>query len=197
MAKRPKIVAGNGQQEHQDAAAASDQQDQKRISIGEFTFPVPSPFKEGHVCSAIEAGVLNQTLAQNLRNNFAPTVKKTQDAAKANNHEVDVHDLAEKFASYAEQYVFAERRGGAGPVDPIEREAFVIAKAVIRSAAAQQNVKIPDVEVSEMATKLLASHNGSRYYDEARRRVESKKEIAQATLDLGSLRGLEGQGAET
>ena len=51
------------------------------ITIQGESFSVDMPYSEGHVCTSTQAGALNQTRAENLRNNFASSVKKAAAAA--------------------------------------------------------------------------------------------------------------------
>jgi len=159
----------------------------KTISIGDVTFPVPTPYTEGHTCNAVEASVLNQTLSQNLRNNFAPHVKKAQDTAAANGQDLDLEALREKFASYAEQYVFSERRAGRGPIDPVEREALKMAKESIRAACAREGISLKAEETDSLANQHLRGQPDN-YYPEAKRRVESKRDYVDTTLNISALR---------
>lgn len=49
--------------------AYTEETSRKQITIAEKIYSIPQPFAEGHVCSANEASVLNQILAENCRYN--------------------------------------------------------------------------------------------------------------------------------
>ena len=98
------------------------------VVIQEYTFSIPKPFAEGHVCTGAEADVLNQTLAENIRNNTAGRVKKAV-AEGSFDHAL----MQAEIDAYVKEYEFGVRRGR-GPVDPIEREALAIAKEEVKLA---------------------------------------------------------------
>ena len=84
----------------------------KSITIQGINFDAPSPYTSGHVLTANESDVLNQTFAENLRNNFASAVKDAKadhgDKLPAN----VVEELLNQFESYASTYQFGVRRVG-------------------------------------------------------------------------------------
>jgi len=95
------------------------------------------------VLTESEAAVLNQTLAENIRNNFASVVEKANDAAmdaatKAAKTDEERQaalavranpaDLQPQLDSYVSTYEFGVRTGGGPKLDPIEREAKRIAE---------------------------------------------------------------------
>jgi hypothetical protein len=101
----------------------------KNITISEKTFSIPQPFAEGHVCSANEASVLNQILAENCRNNFAPKVKKEPELA-----------TQEAFDKYVATYQFGVRSvSSSDPVQKLMRE--IVENALVKSLAAQGMTK--------------------------------------------------------
>ena len=55
----------------------------KSITVQGFTLSVPVPYAEGHTLTEAEAAVLNQTLAENLRNNFGSQIKKSREDLEA------------------------------------------------------------------------------------------------------------------
>lgn len=89
----------------------------KSILIQGYNFDAPEPYSAGHVLTEVESGVLNQTFAENLRNNFAGDVK---DAIATHGKTLPaevVESLRDSFESYAKTYQFGVRR--AGEVDPV------------------------------------------------------------------------------
>src|SRR6516162_9965317 len=86
------------------------------ITIAGSRFVVPSPYKAGHTCTNGEANALNQTLAENVRNNLA---------SRSKNGTLAQADVDEYLASYQ----FGQRNGFV--VDPIESMALAIARKKI------------------------------------------------------------------
>ena len=97
--------------------------DATEITIADVSVKVPQPYSEGHKCSANEAGVLNQIVCENVRNNLREGVKKMV----ANGE--DAKAIQAFVSSYADDYKFGERKGGGfRTADP------VMAQLVARSA---------------------------------------------------------------
>lgn len=169
------------------------------ITIQGMEFEVPQPYTAGtYELTAGEASALNQTLAENLRNNFAPRIKAVMaeyrkanglaDDAEVPLASLDQDSLAEEFAEYAKSYEFGVRRAGGvrTPSDPVEREAQRIATDRVRAAFKEQNVKIssvPKEKLQEIVTAVLAKYPEIR--EEAKRRTESAAGIVLS--DLGSV----------
>ena len=52
--------------------------EQRRIKVEGLIFNAPAPYRQGHILNENEANTLNQTFAENLRNNFAKKVKSCE-----------------------------------------------------------------------------------------------------------------------
>lgn len=151
----------------------------EQITIAGQTFNVPVRYEEGHELTENEAGALNQTYHENLRNNFASRVKDGVAAGKS------IEDLQSELDTYAESYQFGVRVGGGGRTgDPVLREAMLIAKAKITEHLRKKGVKMKDVDsktVSEAAKKLIA--RSPEIMELAKQRVEEAKSAAATDLD--------------
>lgn len=167
------------------------------ITIQGLEFEAPQPFAEGHVLTAGQASALNQTFAENLRNNFAPNVKKAMAEYRKTNGlaedaEVAVtsldHDaLQAEFDKYADEYEFGVRRAGGlrTPTDPVAREAHRIAQERVKAALNKNNVKLSSVskeKMGELITKLIAKDPAIN--EEAKRRVSAIADIALESIEL-------------
>jgi hypothetical protein len=176
------------------------------LTIQGIKFETAPRFAEGHTLNAAEASVLNQTLVENLRNNFASTVKAAYvAAAKANGKvdsegnpdpsqvtidEIDVEALQSAFAEYEDAYEFGVRRTGTtrAPADPVAREALSIATDRVKAALKVRGYKLsgedamPAADIRKLAEQLIASD--SAITDEAKRRVEAAKSVS---VDLAAL----------
>jgi len=113
----------------------------RKVTIQQVIFDLSDPYSEGHVCSAMEAKALNQTRAENIRNNFASNVKKVQDANDGPLSDAQVKELQKELDDYAKGYEFSV--GGGRAVDPVSREAKRIAKEIVdgKIAATGTSVK--------------------------------------------------------
>ena len=142
-------------------------------------FQVPKPYVEGHVLTPGEASVMNQTLAENTRNNFADRIKKAKEA-----NELDAAKMQAEIDSYLEEYEFGVRRGR-GPTDPVEREALNIAKDLVRNALREKGHKLADVEaddINRLAEEAIAANESIT--KEAERRVKARMNITTGELNL-------------
>lgn len=179
----------------------SDNRDE--ITIQGYTFSAPLRYSEGHTLTANEAGALNQTYHENLRNNFAGSVKKKLEelyGSKDESGKVSVPEDAEltdeqlaelqaEFDAYAQAYEFGARRSGGvrAPSDPVEREALNLAKAAIRQALKSQGKKAEPDAIAAAAKQLIDTQ--PQWKETAARRVAEQQAIAEAGLGdvLGSM----------
>lgn len=131
-----------------------------------FELAVETPYAEGHVLLANEAEVLNQTLVENLRNNFASRIRARQDEGeKAGSvYAPDLTELQDEFDEYAASYEFGVRRAGGGSVrtsDPVEREARKMAEKRVKAAIQQKGHMIKDVpkeKLNELVESFYTQH---------------------------------------
>lgn len=151
------------------------------ITIQKFVFQAPAPYSAGiHELTAGEASALNRVLAENLRNNFAPTIKKATEGGAV----LDADDLQAKFAAYAASYAFASGRASKSIVDPVEKEAHRIAKEHVTTALKNKgfNMKnLPEGAIAKYVADYLAT-KPAKVYDEARARVNAASEGATSAL---------------
>lgn len=111
--------------------------DLKTIQIAGVNFDAPFKYSAGHVLTEVEAKALNQTRFENLRNNFASTVKASQEGKEG---AVPADQLAAKFAEYEAAYDFATpgTGGTSRSLDPIEKEAINLARDIVKAKLASQ-----------------------------------------------------------
>lgn len=172
------------------------------ITIAGIPLAAPAPYTEGHTLTTNEAAVLNQTLAENLRNNFASKVKAA--VAKANGIEkvsdlptgdeyagllaaVDTDALASEFAAYVTEYEFGVRRTGTsrGPVDPVEREAVSMAREKVKVALKKKGLNLKDVDaetINKAVEQVLEKYPVIR--EQAAQVVAMRSEVAADELEL-------------
>lgn len=146
------------------------------ITIAGRTVAVPAPYEEGHTLSSAEASVLNQTYAENVRNNLA---KQFKDSAEGVNFQKIVDD-------YVAHYAFGVRSGGGGfRGDPVKTEAMSIAREAIKRALQKKGIPVTGdgdnvvsaKKITELAVQALEKH--PEWMDLARSRVEEAKSIVE------------------
>lgn len=178
--------------------------EQRRIKVEGLIFNAPAPYRAGHPLTENEAATLNQTFAENLRNNFAKKVKLAKEAAQKNGGEFPADgeaapdDLQSEFTSYANDYEFGTRAAASGeaglPRDPIEREAFIMARELIRQHAKSHDIKVTAEQVASLIPGILAKRPEIRA--EAQRRMSAKTAITLDELELPTAGGEEEQPQE-
>lgn len=119
----------------------------KRIAIGDrerkLEFDIPLRYSGGMTINDNEAKSLNQTMCENIGNNWRAKVQATLNGEKDSLSE---SDLTAAIAEYAATYEFsAQSVGGGKTLTPLEREALKIASQVVRAklAKAGRSVETP------------------------------------------------------
>jgi hypothetical protein len=131
----------------------------KTITIGGENFEVTAPYLAGHAISEAEAKVLNQTRAENIGNNFRSAVKD----ALAKNEGMDA--VRAQLATYDAAYNFSMGGTTRQPIDPIESEAFKIAREVVKAKLQAKGLKVKD---------YCSTEAGQAKYDAAVEKVASQ-----------------------
>jgi len=157
------------------------------ITIQGETFAAPQPYAEGHVLSGNEANALNQTYAENLRNNFASKVKAAQEAGT-----FDLAQFQSEFDEYASGYEFGVRSGGGGgggrSANPVRAEAMSIARALVKKAIVKKGLKLSDYTAADITARATAAldkgdDTSASIMALATQRVEATKDITDIDLD--------------
>lgn len=121
------------------------------VTIQGQVLAVPAPFEDGHTCTANESAVLNQTLAENVRNNCAKRIKAAIEAGKTDK------EIQKEIDTYVTEYTFGVRTGGRSG-DPVQTMALGIATDKVKEALKKRGVKIKDVgveKIKELAQQAL------------------------------------------
>jgi len=162
----------------------------KTITIADHEFTVSQPYIEGHVVTEAEAKALNQVRAENIRNNMASKVKLA--FGEAPTEEVNASTIEAIVAAYDSEYIFTLASVGAGkrPTDPVEVEAFKIARGLFSDFCESKKFTVKAVreKLGEDAyqTKLAELAARESVVKEAKRRVKVRLENANATAsDMG------------
>lgn len=158
-----------------------------QITIQGHEFNAPMPYTEGHVLNENEAGAFNQLFHENLRNNFAKTVKEAKEKAEKEGTPLNLAALQGQFDGYAAEYKFGARRVGGGgdtslPKDPVERQAHIMARETIREKAKAKGIKVTAEWIASKVPEFLSKNPA--YMAEAQRRVDSAKAISSEEIDF-------------
>lgn len=165
---------------------------EKTIQIQGLPFVVEQPYAEGHVLTAPEAGALNQTYAENLRNNFAGRIKTKLDAKEKAMKEAgeegaavfsqeEIEELQVEFAKFADEYEFAGKRSTRAPVDPVAREAFKIAKGIVTAHCKKKDLDPKTIANFDQLVEQVAAK--AEIQDAARRRVAELQSVGSDLID--------------
>jgi hypothetical protein len=149
-----------------------------QITIAGQVFNVPLRYKEGDEINANEAGALNQTYHENLRNNFA---KKVEEGLKNGQ---TVETLQEQLDAYANEYQFGVRTGGGAVRDPVMSEAMAIAKTKIKEHVKKKGKMLRNITaaaMTEAAKKLI--ERSPEIMQLARERVAATQAAAAEDLE--------------
>jgi len=162
------------------------------ITIQGLIFPVRQIFDEGHELTAVEAGVMNQTRDENLRNNFAAKIKalmKEKKVEKIGDLDAgDVTALKAQFPTFEEAYEFGSR-GGAREVDPVRKQAMVFATASVKKALQARGHKLSEIgadKIREMAADAIDGGKYPMFMEKAASVVAARDEAAKdLDIELG------------
>lgn len=158
----------------------------KEITIAGHVFAVPQPFAAGHVLTEGEAKALNQTFAENIRNNMAAKVKAAFDAEKAPAEgEPTADNIADYISAYANSYEFTIASVAAAKriTDPIEREALAVAKELLSEALRQRGLTLAKIEKEARDAKIAEIAERPEIIKEAKKRVEDRAKKAGSLLE--------------
>lgn len=165
--------------------------DMKTIQIAGVNFEAPFKYAEGHVLTAVEAKALNQTRFENLRNNFATTVKASNEGKEGS---VSADNLATTFAEYEAAYDFATPGAGGSTsrtLDPIEKEAFGLARDMVKAAlAAKGRTYSPPKDASEAEKNTYKAQIAAKVEEVAAREevvAAAKKNVAARAKSLAAI----------
>lgn len=146
------------------------------ITIAGHPFKVPEPYVEGHALTANEAATLNQTYAENIRNNNAKKVSDAAEAAKVEGAPaLDLAKLQSEIDDYVADYEFGVRRGVTG--DPVEREALSAAKELVKNKIKEKGAKLSDYKAADITARAEEVLNK---YPQIREQAKARVEAAQA-----------------
>jgi hypothetical protein len=162
------------------------------VTIQGAQYVIPAPYAAGHVLTEVEAAVLNQTFAENVRNNMAARMKAAAEKNEPIPGEAEVRE-------YAKSYSFGIRQPRGESADPVETEFRRMARQVVLDALRAKNKSLKDViaasgdEEADKAAReqwmdaAIESVRTRRpdVFDSAKAVVEARKSVRTAPLDIG------------
>ena len=148
----------------------------KTILIQGEAFEVTEPYNEGHTITLVEARVLNQVRAENIRNNNR---KKVQAAIEAGT----VDAVRQEVAEYDKNYTFSTPGEGVKrTLDPIEREARRMARDQIRAKLAESGKKFKDVDPESLENAIEQLSTRDDFVQAAKKVVNARSKFASPDL---------------
>lgn len=143
------------------------------ITIAGQSFDIgEDPFTEGHVLTANEAKHLNQTRAENIRNNMAKKVKELAEKGE---------DATAIVLEYASQYDFSSAvRSTRTPVDPVEKEALRLAKEQLRAAISAKGYKVKDFPKDQFDARAEELAQREDFIKAAKKSLAEKRKVAES-----------------
>jgi hypothetical protein len=149
------------------------------LTIQDRKFTIPLPYAAGAcILTEGEANALNQTFAENIRNNFAQQMKRAAED-KDNPKQIGQDELDE----YVESYEFGKRAGGArGPRDPVGTEEKKLATVAVQAHVEKAGKKWKDL-AKEKQDELVAKVISSGRFRERAEKIVADRQASAADLD--------------
>lgn len=120
--------------------------------ISGTVFTIEAPYVEGHVLSAIEAGALNTHRALLIGHALRDEIKELRGAGTSE------EALINRVAEFDADFTFSEK-ATRQPVNPIEEEAYELARTMIKRKLRSEgrNIKSVDKKLFEAAVEKVAT----------------------------------------
>ena len=154
----------------------------KEITIAKHVFTIPQPFVAGHVLTEGEAKALNQTFAENIRNNMANAVATAYSDKPTD--ELSPETIVDYVTKYAESYQFTVGSVGSKRVtDPLEVECRRIARTLLADALKTKGLTLAKVPEEAREAKISEIASRPAVVTQAKKNIESRKRMAESVLD--------------
>ena len=157
--------------------------DRANITIAGTSFTVDQPYDEGHTVNAAEAKALNQTrkeaIANNLRSQITSIKKEDGATDEEGNLTGDALQRAEQIvADYNREYAISLTNTGGSRKDPVEKEAYALAKNAIHAKIKESGKSPKDVDQEALAAKIEEVATSDKVMAMAKKRVKERQSIA-------------------
>jgi hypothetical protein len=151
----------------------------QELTIQKLQFRIPMPYVAGPIeLTEGEAAALNQTYAENIRNNFATQMKTAAEATPPK--ALTQTDLDTYVASYA----FGKRSGGVRSRDPIAAEERRLAKDAITSRIIAVGKKVKDYSPEQLAEMVAKVVETGKFRAQAEAVVAARSSTVDPLADL-------------
>lgn len=159
-------------------------------SINGLVFEISAPYAEGQTIGPAEAKALNQVRAENIGNNLREKIKAAQTEGKS------ADEIASLVASADASYVLTVSQvSAARKLDPIEKEAYAIAREMLKAHLAKDGRKLtvaPAGETEESWKEKIQDQldkiaTNESVVAEAKKTVKAKEKRAAALAEAISL----------
>lgn len=150
----------------------------KEFTCATVILQAPQPFDEGHECTGQEAGALNQLLVENSRNNFATTCKKMQEAGD------DGATIQKAYDGHISGYDFGVRRGRMAILDPVEREAYNMAKVRVLEVLRKKGTNMKELDADTLNTYVQNALDKYPQFRESAQAIVDQRTALDAELEL-------------
>lgn len=144
----------------------------KKLKLGNLEVVLPEPYRQGHVCSAKEASLLNSLHMKRLKENITQI-------ANSKGMAYGPAELLPELNKYVRDYSLNGR-------DPVETEAQALALQIVKQKLKAEGGRLKAVRLSVLkrdAERVLASPLGSTIRRMAITRAEDLAEAVKARLD--------------
>jgi hypothetical protein len=150
------------------------------LTIAGVALTLIGRFAAGHVLTENEASALNQTFAENVRNNCAKKVKELSEAG------TDVAAIQAVVDEYAANYDFGVRKATSQAVsrDPVARRATTIARNAVTAALKAKGIDKKTLVEGKFDELVAAFAAKPDTIEAARRAIETEKSVATADVDF-------------
>lgn len=156
----------------------------KTLNIYGLAFEISTPYAEGHVLTAAEAKAMNQVRAENIGNNVRGQIDKLRsDGQFPEGAEAKAREIVAKADA---EYVFNLASVGAGRkvLDPVEREARMLATDKIKAHLKTTNRSMKDVDPEKLEAKIAEIAATPEVRKIAERRVKERANVAAGLEDI-------------
>jgi hypothetical protein len=170
-------------------AIITDSTPTAEYTIAGKQYNIPRPYVAGHVLTAGEASSMNQTLAENVRNNMAKKLEGAFEGKPATETEAAVEPISAEEAqaqvtAYAKEYEFGERGPSSPRMDPEEKEARSMAATYVAAWVKSQGKTAKDYETEELDAlrEQFYTTNKVKLHEKAKAVVDARKSITEGLL---------------
>jgi hypothetical protein len=144
------------------------------LKIQGATFEAKVVYHTGHHLTELEAEALNGLLHENLRNNFAAKIKKSETPL-----------TQADFEAYESTYAFGKRVGVTKSTrDPVEKEERALAKEAILASYAKKGIKPRSVNADTLDAYITRAVESGKFRALAEENVARAASIPEVELDL-------------